>query len=211
MTPMRADSSSIRRIDLARSSWRRFAPRRNSSAYPRIDVRGVRSSCEASARKRRRRSSDALRSAKACSIWASIAFRATPRRPTSVRGSSFGTRCERSPAAMAPAVTPICSRGRSSRRTSHQDRRPRPIRTARLTSPSTNWRRPSVFSTSVRGIATIRTAGWPDGWKVPLATRTRYRTDEPPTAPTVKGSGFVPSAAVPTFDGIAGSARAGPP
>ena len=46
----------------------------------------MRSSCEASERKRRRRSSLAWRSPNACSIWPSIALSARPRRPTSVRG-----------------------------------------------------------------------------------------------------------------------------
>ena len=55
---MRSASSSMRRIVLARSSGRSAAPRRNSSAYPRIDVSGVRSSCDASATKRRSRASD---------------------------------------------------------------------------------------------------------------------------------------------------------
>ena len=54
--------------------------------------------------KRRSRFSDAVRSSKASSIWPSIVFRAPPRRPTSVRGSSFSTRCERSPPAIAAAV-----------------------------------------------------------------------------------------------------------
>jgi hypothetical protein len=45
-------------IDFARSPGRLSAPLRNSSAYPRIEVSGVRSSCEASATKRRRRSSE---------------------------------------------------------------------------------------------------------------------------------------------------------
>ena len=54
--------------------------------------------------KRRRRFSDAVRSSKASSIWPSMELSAPPRRPTSVRGSSFSTRCERSPPAMAAAV-----------------------------------------------------------------------------------------------------------
>ena len=45
----------------------------------------MRSSCDASARNRRSRSSLASRSANASSIWSSIAFSASPRRPTSVR------------------------------------------------------------------------------------------------------------------------------
>ena len=44
----------------------------------------MRSSWEASATKRRSRCSDAVRSSNASSIWPSIAFRAPPRRPTSV-------------------------------------------------------------------------------------------------------------------------------
>ncbi len=72
---------------------------------------GVRSSCEASATKRRSRSS--LRSlasrARCCSsnevsIWSSMLSKAVPRRPTSV--SSWGTpaRCDRSPAVIWSAV-----------------------------------------------------------------------------------------------------------
>src|SRR5439155_301021 len=96
--------------DFARSAERSTAPRRNSSAYPRMDVSGVRSSWDASARNRRSRSSDAVRSAKACSIWASIALSATPNWPTSVLGSCWGTLLVRSPSAIAPAVTPDVGR-----------------------------------------------------------------------------------------------------
>ena len=51
-----------------------------------MEVKGVRSSCEASATNWRRRSSEADFSAKADSIWVSILFRATPSRPTSSLG-----------------------------------------------------------------------------------------------------------------------------
>ena len=80
----------------------------------------MRSSCEASAKKRRRRSSLASRSAKACSIWASIVFSATPSRPTSVRSSVDATRAERSPAAIALAVCSIRRSGRNPSRVTHQ-------------------------------------------------------------------------------------------
>ena len=83
----------------------------------------MRSSCDAWARKRRKASSDALRRANACSICASMALRARPSRPTSVRGSAGSTRRVRSPAAMAPAVTAMSSSGRISRRTIHQAKR----------------------------------------------------------------------------------------
>src|ERR1700716_995978 len=49
-------------------------------------VSGVRSSWLASATKRRSRSSEAVRSAKAVSIWLSMAFSARPSRPISVSG-----------------------------------------------------------------------------------------------------------------------------
>ena len=83
-------------------------------------VSGVRSSCEASARKRRSFSSVAARSANASSMRLSIVFRLRPSRPTSVRGSAGCTRRARSPAAMASAVTAIVSSGRRSRLISHQ-------------------------------------------------------------------------------------------
>ncbi len=93
---------------------------RYSSAKPRIDVSGVRSSWLASATNRRIRaseeradSSESRRSSNAVSIWPSITFNAWARPPTSVRGSASGTRRVRSPAAMASAV---CSTSTSGRR-----------------------------------------------------------------------------------------------
>ena len=74
---------------------------------------GVRSSCDASPTNRRSRASDAVRSANAASIWPIIALSASPSRPTSVCSSAGSTRRDRSPAAIAPAVSPICSSGRS--------------------------------------------------------------------------------------------------
>ena len=110
---MRSASASMRAIDRARSSGRVSAPRRNSSAYPRIDVIGVRSSCEASPTNRRRRSSEARRSSNAASIWVSIALSEVPSLPISVSSSAGSTRRDRSPAAIAPAVSPIVSSGRN--------------------------------------------------------------------------------------------------
>ena len=73
------------------------APWRCSSAKPRIEVSGVRSSWLASATNRRIRSSerravasDAARAPNAPSIWASMALSARPGRPISVRGSVVG-------------------------------------------------------------------------------------------------------------------------
>jgi len=82
-----------------------------------MEVTGVRSSCEASARNWRSRSSEARWWEKASSIWLSMAFSERPKRPTSLSGSSRSTRRERSPAAMASAVCPISSSGRSPTRT----------------------------------------------------------------------------------------------
>ena len=116
---------------------------------PRIDVSGVRSSCEASATNRRRRASDAVRSANASSICASIAFSARPRRPTSVCSSAGSTRRERSPAAIAPAVSPI-SLQRPQPELHDPPREQRRARAARraATSTSMSSRRCSVSSTS---------------------------------------------------------------
>ena len=83
---------------------------------------GVRSSWLASATKRRSRSSEADRSAKAVSIWLSMAFRARPSRPISVSGSAGSTRRERSPPAMSPAVAAMRSSGSSPSRTTASDR-----------------------------------------------------------------------------------------
>ena len=81
---MRADSSSIRRMMVALSTRGLSAPRRNSSAKPWIDVSGVRSSCDASARNCRSRPSVASRSEKACWISSSMVLKATASSPTSV-------------------------------------------------------------------------------------------------------------------------------
>ena len=111
--PHALDSSSIRRMASAVSASSRVAPIRNSSAYPRIDASGVRSSCEASARNCRSRSSLALRWAKACSRRSSIAFSASPSRPTSVREVAGLTRRDSCPAAISPAVISMRSSGRN--------------------------------------------------------------------------------------------------
>ena len=79
----------------------------------------MRSSCEASATKRRRRASDDVRSRKAASIWLSMPLRAEPSRPTSLRSSARRIRRVRSPPAMAPAVSVMSSSGRRPRRTIH--------------------------------------------------------------------------------------------
>ena len=113
----------------------------------------MRSSCEASERKRRSRSSLAWRSAKARSIWPSIAFSARPRRPTSVRGVAGATRRERSPAAIAPAVAPMRSSGRSPRRISSQASAASASSTPAITISSMLRRRVSVPLTSVSGTA----------------------------------------------------------
>ena len=114
----------------------------------------MRSSCEASARKRRSRLSPASRSAKAASICASIAFRDRPSRPTSVRSLSGSTRRERSPAAICPATSPIRRSGRRPSRPATRRRAPSAIRIAALTTSSISARWLSVASVSPSGTAT---------------------------------------------------------
>ncbi len=130
------------------------APIRSSSAYPRIDASGVRSSCEASARKRRSRSSLACRSAKASSSRLSIALSDRPSRPISVFGVAGLTRCDMSPPAIAPAVRPIRSSGRRPIPTTNHAPIPSSSSTPPITSPSISSRRSSVWETSRSGIAT---------------------------------------------------------
>ena len=119
-TLIRSDSRLIPLIERSRSSGRSAAPRSYSSAYARTADSGVRSSCDASATKRRSLRSDASCARNDDSIRPSIAFSARPRRPTSVRSSARSTLRERSPAAIAEAVSPIASSGRRPSRTSQR-------------------------------------------------------------------------------------------
>ena len=108
---MRIDSFSIRAISSRVFSPSGTAPWRCNSAKPRIDVSGVRSSWLASATKRRNLFSDSVRAAKDSSIRESIVFSEVLSRPTSVSGSKFSRRAERSPAAIFSAVASIFSSG----------------------------------------------------------------------------------------------------
>ena len=139
-------------------------------------VSGVRSSCEASARKRRSFSSVAARSANASSMRPSIVFRLRPSRPTSVRGSAGCTRRARSPAAMASAVTAMVSSGRRSRLISHQAAAASAASTASETTTSMTTRRPSVCRVSFNGMATTSTRAAPGTF----STRTRKPEVWPP-------------------------------
>ncbi len=105
----------------------------------------------------RSRSSEAWRSAKACSSRSSIAFSAMPSRPTSVRGSVDSTRCERSPPAIAPAVCSMRLSGSNPMRTTNQAASPSAARTPRITRPSTSRSRCRVWVTSVSGTAPMAT------------------------------------------------------
>ena len=100
---IRMASSVMRRI--ASSTWGRSvsAPCWYSSALARSEASGVRSSWLASAKNRRVASWLASRSLMKSSMRVSIPFSATPRRPTSVRGSCEPTRLVRSPAVIASA------------------------------------------------------------------------------------------------------------
>ena len=71
----------------------------------------MRSSCEASATKRRNLSSLVLRIAKDSSIRVSIVLRDVVKRPTSVVGFASGRRAERSPAAICSAVSSTSESG----------------------------------------------------------------------------------------------------
>ena len=147
-------------------------------------VSGVRSSCEASARKRRSFSSVAARSANASSMRPSIVFRLRPSRPTSVRGSAGCTRRVRSPAAMASAVTAIVSSGRRSRLISHQAAAARAPSTSSDTTTSMVSSRVNVCRVSASGMATTSTLsrfGTP-------STSTRNPADWPPAVESAENT-----------------------
>ena len=172
---MRAASSSIRRMACSSCSGSLAAPRRNSSAYPRIEVSGVRSSCDASAAKRRSCRSDAVRSANAASIWASMALRAVASRPTSVPSLACGTRLVRSPRAMASAVSSMSVSGCMPTRTSHRARRPTASRAATVTISSTTA---SLWTVSFRLSSDLPRTSVPRG---SATMRARSGTSSPGT------------------------------
>ena len=87
------------------------APWRCSSANPRMEVSGVRSSWLASATNRRSLFSVSVRAVKDSSIRESIWFSEVLNRPTSVSGSKFSRRADRSPAAIFSAVASILVSG----------------------------------------------------------------------------------------------------
>ena len=109
---------------------------------------GVRSSCEASATNCRSRASDADRSSNASSMRVSIVLSASPSSPASVPSCPTGTRCERSPAAIAVAVAVICFTGRTPRRITHQVTSPRRPSTSPVMITSTQMSRLTEASTS---------------------------------------------------------------
>ena len=122
---IRPTSLSMRPIASSSSGPGGVPPRRYSSANPCIDVNGVRSSCDASARNCRRRCSDAVRACTAASTRLSIALRAEPSRPGSVCGSTSVTRRARSSVStISAAVCSIRVSGRRPMRTTLDAARP---------------------------------------------------------------------------------------
>ena len=183
----------MRSISRRTSSSERTAPCRYSSAKPRIEVSGVRSSWLASATKRRIRfsepracSSEACWARKAFSIRDSIPFSAVDSRPTSVRSSPTGTRWDRSPAAMARAVRSTSASGRRLLRTS---RYPAAPSTARTISPTTSSMRDQSADGRLVAVAgrSRRSSVYPSG---------RSRRRHPPVRPArprrTVASGAVP-------------------
>ena len=106
--------------------------------------------------KRRRRASEAERSAKASSICPSIALSAPPRRPISVVPPSGSTRRERSPAPIAAAVSSMRRSGRRLARDQPEaEQRARLAITRAVTSTSIHLSWSSVVSVSCSGAPRI--------------------------------------------------------
>ena len=108
--------------------------------------------------KRRRRASDAERSAKASSIWPSIAFSAPPSRPISVVPPSGSTRRERSPAPIAAAVSSMRRSGRRLAVISQSPSSRALAITAQATSSMISLSWSSVVSVSLSGTPRISVA-----------------------------------------------------
>ena len=129
---------------------RRGGTSAEGSAYPRINGNGVRSSWAAFATNWRSRAADATLASKETSILASVLLRARPSCPTSEVASPTSTRCERSPAAIKPAVAIRSSKG-------HTPRLSRSERTRTTTAGTSTHVTPTTFRTvsftSPRGAA----------------------------------------------------------
>jgi hypothetical protein len=121
-------------------------------------VTGVRSSCDASATKRRRRASLAARSANAPSMVVSITLSASPSSRASVPSASAGTRCERSPAAIAPAVLVMRLSGRTPSRNTQNPTSARIPVTNAMAATSSHRSLVMVASTSFSDNPTTSTA-----------------------------------------------------
>ena len=96
----------------------------------------------------------AVRSPNAASIWVSMALSASPKRPISVRLVAGSTLRVRSPPAIAAAVSPIRSSGRSSRRTIRRPTRATASRTPAPIVASSTTSCPRMESMPVSGMAT---------------------------------------------------------
>ena len=105
--------------------------------------------------KRRRRASDAERSANASSIWPSIALSAPPRRPISLVPPPGSTRRERSPAPIAAAVSSMRRSGRRLAVMSQSPSSSAVAMTAQATSSSIHLSWSSVFCVSFSGTPRI--------------------------------------------------------
>ena len=121
---MRIDSFSIRPSNSLVATSPCTAPWRCNSAKPRIAVSGVRNSWLASATKRRRRFSLVVRALNASSILVSIWLRLETNFPTSVLGFAIGIRADKSPAAIACAVSSTATSGRRPRSITFREANP---------------------------------------------------------------------------------------
>ena len=110
---IRIDSFSIRLINSLVFSSPITAPCLCSSAKPRIAASGVRSSWDASATNLRSFDSLSTRTVNDSSIRPSMVLREAVSRPTSVSGLAAGRRADKSPAAIASAVSSTVSSGLS--------------------------------------------------------------------------------------------------
>ena len=145
--PIRIDSFSILPTSSLVFSSPVTAPWRCNSAKPRIAVSGVRNSCEASATNRRSLDSEAFFCAKDSSMRPNMMLSDCVRRPTSVDGLNSGRRADKSPSAIAAAVTSTSNNGCRLIPINQRETKPMTMSTAMLISKKSQLSSCSVLST----------------------------------------------------------------
>ena len=151
---MRIDSFSIRPTNSLVFSAPTTAPCLCSSAKPLMAVSGVRSSWDASATNLRNLLSLFTLASNDSSMRPNIVLSAVVNRPTSVSGLAAGKRADKSPPAMASAVSSTCSSGLSEIAIIQRETKPTAVKASKPKIKKKNPNLCKVRSTSASELAT---------------------------------------------------------